>query len=275
MILNPAIADVLINLGVGNRIVAQSGTNGLAKALPQNRAQMDRVPVLSANGMTSTAALLGVAPDLVISDETMWLDPKLGGASPDQLARAGINTYTAVSGCGDGQHGKVTDVFTDVENYGEIFGVRDKAKQLVAALRARLHGIEARVAGTLKITVFEFYKFGGQLADTAVGIEQDALSESGGASIFPHSTGMKPVSKEAITAADPQAFIELVKPGEPIDPAKEAAALKRAFPTTDAAKNGRIYFLDMAAAASPGTARIIDGIAARAKWLHPDAFAAR
>jgi iron complex transport system substrate-binding protein len=56
VILNPAIADILIDLGVGNRIVAQSGTANLAKPLPRNKAVMDRVPVLSAHGMTSTAA---------------------------------------------------------------------------------------------------------------------------------------------------------------------------------------------------------------------------
>ncbi|MBS4728326.1 ABC transporter substrate-binding protein [Mycobacterium sp. SM1] len=230
VILNPAIADILIDLGVGNRIVAQSGTNSLAEPLPQNKAVMDRVPVLSAAGMTST-------------------------------------------GCGNGQNGKVTDVFTDIDNYGEIFDVRDKAKQLVDRLRVRLDGIEARVGDKPKLPVFEFYRLGGQFSDTAVGVEKDALIKSGGVSIFSNTSGMKPTSKEAITARNPQAFIELVKPGDPVDPVKEAATLKRAFPTTDAAKNGRIYCLDVAEAASPGTPRIIDGIAVRAKWLHPEAFA--
>jgi iron complex transport system substrate-binding protein len=272
VILNPAIADILIALGVGNRIVAQSGTQGLAQALPQNKAVMDRVPVLAAHGMTSTEALLGVSPDLVISDETMWLNPEFGGASPQQLQRAGINTYTAVGGCGDGAAGTVAEVFTDIYNYGAIFDARDKAAQLVGRLQARLDGIAARVADQPKVSVFEFYGQDGQFYDTAVGIAKDALDKSGGVSIFPNATGMKPTSEEAITAANPQALIELVEPGNVIDQTKEAAALKRAFPTTDAAKNGRIYFLDVAQAASPGTPRIIDGIAARATWLHPEAF---
>jgi iron complex transport system substrate-binding protein len=275
VILNPAIADILIELGLGNRIVGQSGTTGLAEPLPQNKAVMDRVPVLSAHGMTSTEALLGVAPDLVISDEAMWLNPEFGGASPQQLGRAGINTYTAVSGCGHGTTGKVAEVFTDITNYGEIFGVRDKAMQLVGNLKARMDGIEARVAGKPKVPVFEFYSQDGQFSDTAVGIAKDALDKSGGVSIVPNATGIKPTSKEAITAANPAVLIELVAPGKAIDQAKEAAALKQAFPTTDAAKNGRIYFLNVAEAASPGTPRIIDGIAARAQWLYPDAFESR
>jgi iron complex transport system substrate-binding protein len=272
VILNPAIADILIDLGMSDRIVAQSGTTGLAEPLPQNKAVMDRVPVLSAHGMTSTEALLGVSPDLVISDETEWLNPEFGGASAQQLQQAGIKTYTSVSGCGHGTTGKVAEVFTDIDNYGDIFGVRDKATQLVDSLKARLDGIEARVADEPKVPVFEFYIEGEQFADTAVGIAKDALDKSGGVSIFSNATGMKPTSREAITAANPQAFIELVAPGKAIDQAKEAAALKQAFPTTDAAKNGRICFLDLAEAASPGTPRIIDGIAARAQWLHPDAF---
>jgi iron complex transport system substrate-binding protein len=275
VILNPAIADILIDLGVGNRIVAQSGTTGLAQPLPRNKVVMDRVPVLSAHGMTSTAALLGVSPDLVISDETEWLNPEFGGASPQQLQQAGINTYISVGGCGHGTTGKVAEVFTDIDNYGEIFGVRDKARQLVDRLKARLDGIEARVADKPKVRVFEFYGQDGQFSDTAVGIAKDALDKAGGVSIVPDANGMKPTSKEAITVANPAAFIELVEPGKAIDQAKEAAALKQAFPTTDAAKNGRIYFLDVADAASPGTPRIIDGIATRATWLHPDAFGSR
>jgi iron complex transport system substrate-binding protein len=54
---------------------------GLSKPLPQNKAVMDRVPVLSAHGMTSTAALLGISPDLVLNDEAMWLNPGFRGAS--------------------------------------------------------------------------------------------------------------------------------------------------------------------------------------------------
>lgn len=275
VILNPAIADILVDLGVGDRIVAQSGTTGLAQPLPQNKAVMDRVPVLSAHGMTNTAALLGVSPDLVISDETEWLNPEFGGASPQQLQRAGIKTYTSVGGCGHGTTGKVADVFADIDNYGEIFDARARATQLVGRLKARLDGIEARIADKPKVPVFEFYAQDGQFSDTAVGIEKDALDKSGGVSIVASTTGMKPTSKEAITVANPQAFIELVEPGKAIDQAKEATALKQAFPTTDAAKNGRIYFLTVAEAASPGTLRIVDGIAARAAWLHPDAFGSR
>jgi iron complex transport system substrate-binding protein len=275
VILNPAIADILIHLGVANRIVAQSGTTGLAEPLPQNKPVMDRVPVLSAHGMTSTEALLGVSPDLVISDEAMWLNPEFGGASRQQLERARINTYTAVSGCGHGTTGKVAEVFTDIDNYGQIFGAQDKARQLVADLKARLDDIQARVAGKPKVPVFEFYSQDGQFSDTAVGIARDALDKSGGVSVFPAANGMKPTSKEAITAANPAVFIELVAPGKVIDQVKEAAALKQAFPTTDAAKNGRIHFLDVADACSPGTSRIIDGIAARAMWLHPDVSGSR
>lgn len=275
VILNPAISDALIDLGMGNRIVAQSGTTGLAEPLPRNKAVMDRVPVLSAHGMTSTAALLAVSPDLVISDEAEWLNPEFGGASPRQLQKAGIKTYISVSGCRHGTTGKVAEVFTDIDNYGQIFDVRDKATQVVSSLKARLNGIEARVADKPKVPVFEFYGQEGQFFNTAVGIEKDALDMSGGVSIVPNSSGMKPTSKEVITAANPEAFIELEEPGKAIDQEKEAAALKQAFPTTDAARNGRIYFLNVAQAASPGTTRIIDGIAARATWLHPDAFGSR
>lgn len=275
VILNPAIADMLIDLGVGDRIIAQSGTTGLAEPLPKNKAVMDRVPVLSAHGATSTEALLGVSPDLVISDEAEWLNPEFGGASVQQLQAAGIKAYTAVGGCGHGTSGKVIEVFTDIDNYGQIFGVRDKAAQLAGKLKARLTSIEARIADKPKVPVFEFYGSDGQFSDTAVGIAKDALEKSGGVSVVPNTTGMKPASKEAITAANPATFIELVAPGKAIDQAKEAVALKQAFPTTDAAKNGRIYFLTVAEAASPGTPRIIDGIEVRATWLHPDAFGSR
>jgi iron complex transport system substrate-binding protein len=276
VILNPAIADILIDLGVGDRIIAQSGTN-FGTARPQDKARMDRVPVLARGSQTGTEALLDAGPDAVIGTSAAELNPNFGGASLSVLRASGIDIYVSAGGCGDGVNPRVTDVFTDIENCGAIFGVPQNARMMAGRLRDRLAAVEARVGGKPKVRVFEFFREpGGQFLSFGPGVENDALDRSGGITIVPELRGSEQlVGAETITERNPQVLIEVTYPGMPIDRTKEAAALRATFPTTDAAKHQRIYFLDLVRTSVPGTPRIIEGIAARAELLHPDAIAAR
>lgn len=269
-ILSPIIARDLIALGLADRIVGQSGTDYFAP--PPETTQ---VPVLSANNATSTEVLLGARPDLVISDLAYRLDPNQGGASLSKLQRAGVKAYVATAGCSPTSiGGAVTDEFTDVENLGKIFGVEPQARALVTRLKGELADVEGRVAGQPKVTVFEGTLYGDKFYPVA-GIGLDALGRAGGSSIFPQvENANASVSKEEITARNPQAIIAQISYPGSFDRQKEIAALRSTFPTTAAVRDNRLYFVNYVPTAEPGSATdTVNAVRELATFVHPTAFA--
>jgi iron complex transport system substrate-binding protein len=268
VILSPVIARDMIALGLQNRIIGQSGTDFMAP-YPQTA----KVPVLSKSNATSTEVLLGARPDLVISDLVYRLTPSQGGASLARLQQAGVLSYVDTAGCSTTESGgRVADAFTDLENLGKIFGMEPQARALVAKLQAQLADVERRVAGLPKVTVFKGTLYSNQYYPTA-GIGLDSLGLAGGTSIFPDvQNADASVSKEEITARNPQAIIDSFS--GPTNQQETIASLKKTFPTVTAIKDNRIYFINYVAAEEPGSAiEIVDATEQIAKYLHPAAFA--
>jgi iron complex transport system substrate-binding protein len=269
VILSPMIARDLVALGVGDRVIGQSGTDYFAP--PQETAE---VPVLSKNNVTSTESILGARPDLVISDLAYRLDPAQKGASLDQLAEVGIQSYVAAAGCTPNYtEGRFDDVFTDLENLGKIFGVQAEAKQLAEDLRADVADVERRVAGQPDVSVFEGTIYGDQFYPV-VGIGLEALDMAGGKSVFPVVEDPNAnISKEEITARDPQAFVFQSSYPSTLDEQKEEANIKANFPTTAAARDDRIYFVGYFSSTLPGSAiETVASLRQVAEFLHPTVF---
>jgi iron complex transport system substrate-binding protein len=267
VILQPLLAQDLIALGLQNRIVGQSGTD-YVQPLPQ----VARVPILSPKNVTSTEVLLNAQPDLVMSDLAYRLDPGYGGASLSQLQQAGIPSYVATAGCSVTEAtGSVADEFTDIANLGRIFGVESRARALNSKLKGDLASAERRVSSQPMVSAFEGTLYGTQYYPVA-GEGLNALGLAGGRSIFPHvSNADASVSEEKITAANPQVIIDGIY-GQ-VDRPKTIASLKATFPTIDAVKNSRIYFIGYVGSEEPGDAiAMVDTVRQLAAWLHPDAF---
>nr|WP_273377614.1 ABC transporter substrate-binding protein [Actinopolymorpha pittospori] len=269
VILSPMIARDLVALGVADRVVGQSGTDYFSPP-PQTA----KAPVLSKENLTSTESILGASPDLVISDLAYRLDPAQKGASLDQLKQAGIQSYVAAAGCtANYTEGRFTDVFTDLENLGKIFGVHAKAKELTDKLKAEVADVERRVAGQPEVSVFEGTMYGDQFYPV-VGIGLEALDMAGGKSMFPVVKDPNAnISKEEITARDPQAFIFQSSYPRTVDQQKEAANIKATFPTTAAVRNNRIYSIGYFSSTLPGSAiETVASLRQVAQFLHPTVF---
>lgn len=269
VILSPMIARDLVALGLGDRIIGQSGTDFFVP--PPETAG---VPVLSTNNVTSTESLLGARPDLVISDLAYRLDPAQQGASLEQLEQVGVKSYVSAGGCTTNYtEGSVQDVFTDLENLGQIFGVQPQADALAEKLRADLADVERRVADRPKVPAFVGTVYGGEYYPVT-GIGLDALGLAGGTSVFPQVEDPNAsVSKEEITARDPQAFISQNSYPGSFDEQREAAALRAAFPTTAAVRDDRIHFIGYFSSALPGSAvETVNAVRELATFLHPTAF---
>lgn len=269
VILSPMVARDLVALGVGDRIIGQSGTDYFAP--PPETA---KVPVLSKNNLTSTESILGARPDLVISDLAYRLDPAQKGASLDQLAEVGIQSYVAAAGCTTNYtEGRFDDVFTDLENLGKVFGVQAKAKELADQLKADVADVQRRVAGQPDVSVFEGTIYGDQFYPV-VGIGLEALDMAGGKSVFPVVKDPNAnISKEEITARDPQAFVFQSSYPSTLDQKKETASIKANFPTTAAVRKNRIFFVGYLSSTLPGSAiETVASLRKVAQFLHPSVF---
>lgn len=269
VILSSMIARDLVALGVGDRIVGQSGTDFFAP--PPETAD---VPVLSESNETSTESILEARPDLVISDLAYRLDPAQQGASLDQLEQAGIQSYVAAAGCTTNYtEGRFDDVFTDLGNLGKIFGVEARAEQLEEELRADVADVERRVAGQPDVSVFEGTIYGDQFYPV-VGIGLEALDMAGGESIFPVVEDPNAIiSKEEITVRDPQAFVFQSSYPSTLDEQNEAENIRADFPTTAAVRDDRIYFVGYSSSTLPGSAvETVASLRQVARFLHPTVF---
>jgi iron complex transport system substrate-binding protein len=87
--LSPAQTELLVRLGLGDRIAGQAQTE--MHALPPSIAEdVASVPVLSTDQPPSREALLDVEPDSVLSPTEYEFTAERGYATVEQLTRAGV-----------------------------------------------------------------------------------------------------------------------------------------------------------------------------------------
>ncbi|MBV9593337.1 MAG: ABC transporter substrate-binding protein [Actinobacteria bacterium] len=133
--------------------------------------------------------------------------------TPDNLAKYGIKTLVLSESCSHVESSKtavsIDDTYSDLENLGTIFDVQAKADALVASMKAQIAGVQAKLAGVTRPTVF-VYDSGTDSPVTAPGLaEPDALiTLAGGTNIF-HSLKQSwtSVSWEQVVKADPQCIV--------------------------------------------------------------------
>lgn len=156
--------------------------------------------------------LVGVKPDFLFAGWNYGLKVSTT-KTPDQLANYGIKTYALRESCAhvqpDKQQVTIDDTYTDLANLGKIFNVVPKADQTIAAMKARIDAVQAKVAGQPKKTVF-LYDSGTDAPFTSPGLAMpDALiSLAGGTNVF-HDLKQTwtTVSWEQVVKADPDCIV--------------------------------------------------------------------
>jgi iron complex transport system substrate-binding protein len=117
--------EMLLALGLGNRIVGTGFSDGPVPPLLKKDL---KAPELSDN-VPSEEVVLGKEPD--------------GAGTREDLADLGIASYVSPPACRSVQPEKLTwdDVFSSIEEVGRIFGVEDRANELVASQKKVLDAV--------------------------------------------------------------------------------------------------------------------------------------
>jgi iron complex transport system substrate-binding protein len=248
----PSDTEILFALGEGAKVVGVSGS-------------FDDYPA-AAQAIAHVGGENGVEPNL---EKVVALHPDLlvtfGGKQDwkTRIREAGIPVFSIDSTSLD-------DLFHDIDTVGRLTGAVAQAQTLVASMRARDATVEHTVAAEAPVSCFfEVY--------------YPPLSTVGpGSFIFDllRRAGCDPVTKDATSAYPEWSVDQLVKDDPQVylvgsAPGVSAAAIARrpGFSAIAAVKGGRIEIVDSDLVTRNGP-RMIDGLEALAKALHPDLFGA-
>ncbi|MFD8546532.1 ABC transporter substrate-binding protein [Streptomyces sp. NPDC059649] len=287
---NAAALEMLLRLGAGDRVIGTGFPPGKGTLPAALDARARKVPVLGKH-LIPKEKLLGSGADVYL--DTFASMGHMGGAgdapTDDEFAAAGIkHLYLASTACAPMAKQPQRDLSAvegDIRRLGAVTGTADRAKQLIAGMRAKVAAVHQAVGAVperQRPTYFFFDYDAGTKQPLAVCRKQVAnavLTQAGARNVFAGCDGdFRPVSWEDVVAKDPD-WIQLGvrNRGDAAANARafdDAAAFLKSFPATKgltAVKKGHFLRIgsERTTIAGVGTADTVEEIA---HTLYPARF---
>lgn len=238
---NQGTAQLLIRLGLADKIVGIAAVYGTA---PDDiKEAFDQIPVI-AQGYASKEAVQGINPDFVTGRGDLFIDGDYGIGTVDELNDAGISSYITHVG----YTGANFDSFLeDIDNYGKIFNVQDKADELKQYYQDYTDALKKKYADkNIKLAEVSYINDGSPVFGTASteSLQNEALEMVGMHNINASATGAE-VSIETLIAENPQVIILFDYAGGPdMDEMIQSLYDNPQLADIDAVKNHQIYSTD-------------------------------
>lgn len=188
--------EMLLALGLEERIVGYAmQENEIPEAY---KAAFDSLHCITDGWTVSQEMILALEPDFLM----FW------NGSPDYtyefLNTYGISTYTLTS---DTDGAKLQAVYDDFTNMGRIFGVEERAAEIIAQMQAKIDPVAAEMAGVEPVSVVYIDAYSSEEAAFTAGdaLVADIFRTAGGENVISDTTDpWLNVSWETIAAADPE-----------------------------------------------------------------------
>ena len=197
--------EMMLALGVGDRIVGTAFQDG---PVPEQWADAAAgIPVLAPK-LPNEETVLAATPDLVYAGWESAFSPDAAG-DREELASLGVASYVQPAACQSaGQPASLDfeEVFREIEEAGAIFGVPERAAELVAEQRAQLEDIEPAEGEPLAL----WWSSGTDTpyVGAGIGAPQLLLETAGFANVAADlDATWAPLGWEAIIAADPDVIV--------------------------------------------------------------------
>jgi len=269
--LAPSITEILFALGLGDKVVGVDQYSNYPPEVVKLRKE-GRIAVVGGYWNPDIEKILALKPDLVIASASVPSHVAIG----EKLEKDyGIRVLFLKSG------GAVTisDVFTDIWTVATVFGVEDRALELILTIS---RGIE-NIVRELHVNTARFRKVMILLGPPSWGywtsgsgtFIDELITLAGGINVFSDKSGYVQVSKEDIVERNPEILIVTVMGG--IEDAKrvyDEIVGDEALSKTDAVKSGRVYILVGEAndvMCRPGP-RVVEALSILAQIIHPEIF---
>ena len=265
------LTEMMLALKLQDRMVGYTGVSGWKTLDEKIREGVQELPELSPKYPTKEV-LLGADADFYFAGWNYGM--KVGGeVTPETLAPFGVKVYELTESCihimGKAKP-TMDDMFVDLLNLGRIFGVEDRAEELVAGYRADLDAITTRIGGIEKPVRVFVYDSGEEKPFTSgrFGIPTAMIEAAGGVNVMEDvDKSWTEVSWEPVIERNPEVVV-IVNYGE-VTAEQKIAFMKTnpAFKNLDAVKNDRFVVLEYVEA-TPGP-RNVHAIARLAEAFHP------
>ena len=273
------VTEIMVALGLEDKIVAV--TDRLVyDPLPEQMGVMQSLTYLNDNPNQA-----GVAREVSLAQEADFVfaayfnydfDTAKGFASLEDFNASGAQVYGVSTECAqDASDITVESTYQDILNIGRIFGVEDKAADVVAEMQQRIAAVQESVAGLApaKTIMFDLYQvFEAPYGVYGSGLNADMIRLAGGENVFGDGAETYlQIGAEVIAAQEVDIFttIDYENPDAATDEAK-TDFLQTTFPNASAAKNQR--YVSVSAPSFAAGVRIPDAVETLAKAFHPDAF---
>lgn len=205
---------------------------------------IDQFPGLTDNTedyAPSREFLIGTAPDLFLSNDEGQLGGQ-GSAGPDDLATAGGNLYVLGEYClGDPAPTTIDVVYSDVENLGTIYGVADKASEVVTDLRERVAAARASNTDATTLSAAVVQSFDGKLYALSGSYYSAVVESLGMTNEFANITGnFAEITPEAALSASPDVVL-VQYAGSEADADTAVTEISSILANSPAVQSGRVF----------------------------------
>lgn len=249
--LSPSLTEILFALGVDERIV---GVTEFATYPPATATK----PKVGTFFNPSLEKILALVPDLVIVGSERQ-DAKTSAA----LGKFKIPVYRV-------KPVDLDTIYISIANLGAITGSKERARQVIAAMKKKVAEIQNRVAGLKTQRVF--YQVGVDPIVTAnrKTFAADLIRRSGGILVTANNPVRYPTYaiEKVIVEAPEVIIISSMSPDTDYDRFRLSWQRWTAIP---AVRRRRIYVVDSDIVDRPSP-RIVEGLARIAEFIHPEAF---
>lgn len=251
---NPGHTETLYALGAGDRVIV---TDKFSDFPAENQAKAK----LTTYPKPNIEEILSLKPDLllVLTEGDDFLR---------QMDDRGIPTLKLFPKTFEA-------TLAEIELVGRVVGASERARTITADMRGRAEAVKARTKSATAVRVF--YELDGSdptkpFAAGSSGFFGDLVPLAGGVNVFgdlARPSGQ--VSTEQVVARDPEVIVlgDSDLPYEPQSPAMVRA--RPGWTQIGAVTSGRVYALSHTLLERSGP-RLIDGLEALAKLLHPELF---
>ncbi|MEU3730070.1 ABC transporter substrate-binding protein [Streptomyces sp. NPDC033538] len=261
-------AELMLALGLKDRMAGTAFPD--SAVLPELRKDYESVPEL-AKREPSFETVLDAEPDLVYGGYGSAFDENQG-RSREAFADAGIDTHLNREYCGE-KRVTMRDTYDEIRTVGKIFGVPDRADELVADLKSRVDKAATAVGGEPEVSVF-VYDSGDKTAFTAGGksLGTELIRLAGGTNVFADLDDVfGDVSWEQVVARKPEviAIYDYAGAGS-VEQKKKFLLAQPALADVPAVRNERFVVLPLTATlVGIRSAHAVDDLA---RGLHPESF---
>lgn len=272
--MNQGASEIMLALALEDRM---TGTAYLDDAiLPQFQDAYETIPVLS-DAYPSQEVLFGADPDFVYGSYSSAFGEAAAGPR-EQLAELGIGSYVSPVACADRslrpEIVTIEDVYSEVRDIGAIFGVAERAEELVAELQAELDKISAVLEGVEEPVSLFWFDSGGDdvyagACCGAPGMIMDLLAAE---NVFEDAEGSwATVSWEEVVARDAAAIVVVNADWDTAASKIETLTTNPAYADMSAVQSENWVLIDFSF--TTPNIRNVDAVRIIAEFLYPDLFA--